>query len=63
MKVCKYCGHENGDDAVRCSECGTENTFGYLRVQVSPKDHEAAREFLLAQEKVSMALLPPEHID
>ena len=121
MKVCKYCGHENGDDAVHCSECGTEgfeapasndppsatppssefppltaqdmeqglvtlmtcrtlpeadlvvsrlasiginafipdqflllavswnlNSFGYVRVQVSSMDYEAAKEFLLA---------------
>ena len=24
MKKCAYCGRENSDDAVRCSECGTD---------------------------------------
>jgi len=24
MKTCDYCGHENEDQAARCSECGTE---------------------------------------
>ena len=27
------------------------NTFGFVRVQVSPKDYEAAKEFLLASEQ------------
>jgi len=129
MKVCKYCGRENDDEAVHCRECGTQefktpaaetappelpdtlpesaepkgqfreltpeemkmdfvtlmtcrtvleadmivgqlgsagipafipdeflsqavswnlNTYDYVRVQVSPKDYESAKEFLLA---------------
>ena len=24
MKTCTYCGRENGDEALRCMECGTE---------------------------------------
>jgi hypothetical protein len=24
MRKCEYCGHENGDEAVRCLGCGTE---------------------------------------
>jgi len=122
MKLCAYCGRENTDEAIRCTECGTEefkdsamtdpppanrpfilefgpltpeamqkdfitlikcrtlaeadlivsglqgagidafipdqflmqaicwnlNTYGYVRVQISPKDYEAAKEFLLA---------------
>jgi hypothetical protein len=24
MKTCTYCGRENNDEALRCSECGTE---------------------------------------
>ena len=129
MKICKYCGRENDDEAVHCSECGTQefktpagktappelpdtlpesagsnaqfreltpeemkmdfvtlmtcrtvleadmivgqlgsagipafipdeflsqavswnlNTYDYVRVQVSPKDYESAKEFLLA---------------
>jgi hypothetical protein len=27
MKICGYCGRENPDDAVRCSECGTACDF------------------------------------
>ena len=115
MKPCSYCGRENADEAVYCSECGTEfaqagepapagpdyvfaplseadkqkdlvtvvkcgtlveadvvaarlraagidvfipdemlmqaigwnfNTYGYVRVQVAPKDYEAARDLL-----------------
>jgi Putative prokaryotic signal transducing protein/zinc-ribbon domain len=126
MKKCTYCGKENSDEALHCSECGTEfksptsvdtpaepetpqtetaseklqfvtptpeemekhlvtllrcrtlveadllaarlesagihtflpdqflmqsvgwnlNTFGYVRIQVSPNDYEAAKEFL-----------------
>lgn len=120
MKVCSYCGRENGDEALSCIECGTSefkgekampethpgpefnfgtlsaedtekawvtllkcrtlpeadmivsrltaagisafipdefvmqaigwnlNTYGYVRVQVSPKEYEAAKEFLSA---------------
>jgi len=29
MKRCGYCGRENGDDAARCQECGTE----FVRVE------------------------------
>ena len=122
MKLCAYCGRENIDEAIHCSECGMVefkgfaladpppancpsvlefgpltseamkkdfitlikcrtlaeadlvvsglegagieafipdqflmqaicwnlNTYGYVRVQISPKDYEAAKEFLLA---------------
>jgi hypothetical protein len=24
MRTCTYCGRENGDEALRCMECGTE---------------------------------------
>lgn len=123
MKLCAYCGRENTDEAIHCSECGTGefkdcaiadppptnrspvlefapltpeamqkdlitlmtcrtlaeadlivsrlegtgiaafipdqflmqaicwnlNTYGYVRVQISPKDYEAAKDSLLAQ--------------
>jgi hypothetical protein len=122
MKTCEYCGRENIDQAVHCSECGTSefispqaavpaaetsaagldfvplasvqqqdhlvtlmrcsslleadmivsqletagitafipdqflmqaeawhvNTYGFVRVQVSPRDYQAAKEFLCA---------------
>ena len=102
MKKCAYCGRENDDDAVNCSECGTEfvqptptpptpepdpvtvatcqtlfeaemivseleaagitalipdefaaeamafnlNAIGHVRVQVSPKDYDAAKDVI-----------------
>lgn len=130
MKSCSYCGRENADEAVYCSECGTEfepatepanpeasasesdpsgyviaplseedkqkglvtvikcgtlveadclaarlraagidvfipdemlmqaigwnlNTYGYVRVQVAPKDYEAARDLLSWEEEAA----------
>ena len=53
MKTCDYCGHENEEDAIRCSECGTsefidkqggasESELEGLEEEVLPRDRPKA---------------------
>lgn len=37
MKACAYCGKENGDDALNCFECGTDE---FKEEKSEPKSHE-----------------------
>jgi hypothetical protein len=56
MKYCAYCGKENEDQAVIPDQFLMQNvgfnlnTYGYVRIQVSPKDYEAAKEVLSGRE-------------
>jgi hypothetical protein len=52
MKKCAYCGRENEDDAVNCSECGTE------LVQASPTQPTSEPE--PARPKYQIRPLSPE---
>jgi hypothetical protein len=37
MKRCEYCGRENGDEATRCRECGTEFVQGRVVGEDAPR--------------------------
>jgi len=44
MKKCAYCGRENDDNAIPCSECGTE--FGHANpAQPTPKTEPARPKY------------------
>jgi len=46
MKNCPYCGRENDDAAVGCSECGTEFELPHLR-EVDPQLQDPAYSLVI----------------